>query len=103
MLRTTLMELTLTIQVAVAAGPALGNQTASVPYFVRVLDGSGRVVQGREFNADFKLTPSRPRAASLEELTLRLPFDKPADVASYRIAIGLQPTREELEYNRRGN
>jgi hypothetical protein len=97
----TQMELTLNVQVAAVAGPAVGGGAVSVPYFVRVIDASGAIVQGREFSATFKLSASRPRGASMEELTLRLPFDKPSDVAAYRIAVGLKPTQEELEYNRR--
>jgi len=95
------MELTLYVQVGVEAGPSASTGTTSVPYFVRVLDASGAIVQGREFNADFKLSAKNPRGMSQEELTLRLPFDKPADVASYRIAVGLKPTPEELDYARR--
>jgi hypothetical protein len=96
-----LMTLTLRVTVAASAGPAVGAGAVSVPYFVRVIDGSGQIVQGREFGATFKLSASKPRGASVEELTLRLPFDKPADVSYYRIAVGLKPTQEELEYNRR--
>jgi hypothetical protein len=95
------MELTLRVQVAAVAGPAVGGGAVSVPYFVRVLNASGAIVQGREFEATFKLSAARPRGASMEELTLRLPFDKPSDVAAYRIAVGLKPTPEELDYNRR--
>lgn len=96
------MILTLTLRVAVDAGPANPGGTTSVPYFVRVLGQSGGVMQGRDFNADFKLSPKNPRGQSKEELTLRLPFEKPADVASYRIGVGLKPTQQELDYNRRG-
>jgi hypothetical protein len=95
------MDVDLVIRLAVNPGPAAGKGVTSVPYFVRVLDGSGRIVQGQEFNADFELSPSGARRGSKEELSLTLPFEKPADAASYRIAVGLKPTPEELEYNRR--
>jgi len=95
------MNLTLRVTVAANAGPSIGNGAVSIPYFVRVIDGSGAIVQGREFNATFTLSASKPRGASVEELTLRLPFDKPADVSYYRIAVGLKPTQEELDFNRR--
>jgi hypothetical protein len=68
----------------------------SVPYFVRVIDSSGAIVQGQEFTADFRLSPSNPRGTSQEELSLTL-----SRSVAYRIAVGLKPTREELEYNRR--
>ena len=94
------MDVDLVLLVAATPGPSVGNST-SVPYFVRVLDAGGRIVQGREFNADFSLSRSGSRRVSKEELSLELPYDKPADAAGYRIAVGLKPTMEELEYNRR--
>jgi hypothetical protein len=94
------MQLDLVVQVAASPGPAVGSGTTSVPYFVRVIDASGAIVQGREFTADFPLSASSPRRVSKEELTLQLPFNTPADVVAYRIAVGLKPTPEELTYNR---
>jgi hypothetical protein len=99
--RTNQMEVDMDVRIVVTAGPAVGAATVSVPYFVRVLDGSGRVVQGQDFLADFKFTPASPRAGSKEELKLRLPYQQLSDVAAYRIAIGLKPTQQELQYNRR--
>ena len=69
----------------------------SVPYFVRVLDSANNVVQSQDFTADFRLSANNPRGSSQEELTLTL-----STAGAYRIAIGLKPTPEELNYNRRG-
>ena len=99
--RKTDMEVDLQLRVAVNAGPSVTGGVTHVPYFVRILGANDQVVQGQEFNADFRLSPSSPRGQSLEKLTLRLPFNKMSDVAKYRIAVGLMPTQEELEYNRR--
>jgi len=95
------MDVSLYMRVAVNAGPSVGAGVSSVPYFVRVIDSSGAVVQGREFYADFKLSQTNPRGLSQEELTLTLPFNQVAEVSGYRIAVGLKPTQEELDYNRR--
>lgn len=92
------VTVTLLMRISVAAGPSVAPGTTSVPYFVRVLDGSGAVTQGQEFTADFRLNASNPRGASQEELTLRVPEGG----AGYRIAVGLKPTADELNYNRRG-
>ena len=92
------VTVTLLMRIAAAAGPSVAPGTTSVPYFVRVLDASGAVTQGTEFTADFRLNASNPRATAQEELTLRLP----GTGAGYRIAVGLKPTPEELNYNRRG-
>ena len=64
---------------------------------MRVLDSGNNVVQSQDFNADFRLTSGNPRGSSQEELTFVVPAD-----GGYRIAVGLRPTMEELNYNRRG-
>lgn len=91
------VNVTLLLRIAVSAGPVADPGTTRVPYFVRVLDGNGAVVQGQEFTADFKLSAANPRGSSQEELALSLPLAG----GGYRIAVGLKPTPEELNYNRR--
>lgn len=95
------MEVNLKVRVAANAGPSVGAGTTSVPYFVRVIEGNGNVVQGQDFNADFKLSTASPRGASVEEITLTLYYNTPSDLGAYRVAVGLKPTQEELQYNRR--
>lgn len=90
------IDVTLVIRISASAGPSVGAGRTSVPYFVRVIDSSGAIVQGQEFTADFRLSPSNPRGTSQEELSLTL-----SRSVAYRIAVGLKPTREELDYNRR--
>ena len=92
------VTVSLIMRISVAAGPSVTPGTTSVPYFVRVLGVNGQVTQGQEFNADFRLSERNPRGASQEELTLRVP----ADGTTARIAVGLKPTADELNYNRRG-
>ncbi len=95
------LDVTLVMIVAAAAGPSASGGQSRIPYFVRVIDGSGRVVQGQDFTADFKLSAANPRGESREELSLTIPFGQLGDLTGYRIAIGLKPTPEELNYNRR--
>ncbi len=90
------LDVTLFLRISVSAGPSVGAGRTSVPYFVRVLDSANNVVQSQEFNADFRLTSGNPRGSSQEELTLTIPVD-----GGFRIAVGLKPTPEELNYNRR--
>jgi hypothetical protein len=91
------VDVTLFLRISVSAGPSAGAGRTSVPYFVRVLDSANNVVQSQDFNADFRLTSGNPRGSSQEELTFVVPVD-----GAYRIAVGLRPTMEELNYNRRG-
>lgn len=95
------LDVTVVMVVAVSAGPAVTPGQTRVPYFVRVLDGNGTVLQGQDFTADFKLSSGSPRGESREELALTIPFNEIKDLTGYRIAVGLKPTPEELNYNRR--
>ncbi len=95
------LSVTLFLRIAVNAGPSVGAGTTRVPYFVRVINAGGTVVQGQEFTADFRLSASNPRGSSQEELALQLPYNQISDLGGYRIAVGLKPTQEELNYNRR--
>jgi hypothetical protein len=101
-LRRSQMDVTLIMRVAANAGPSVSSSVTRVPYFVRVINNAGQVVQGQDFIADFKLSAANPRAQSQEELALTLPYNQVSDLARYRIAVGLKPTPEELDYNRRG-
>ena len=94
------MEVSLKLRVTVDAGPSVAPGTTSVPYFVRLLNGAN-VSEGQDFAATFKLSTGSPRGASIEEITLTLPYNDPAELGAYRVAVGLKPTPEELEYNRR--
>ncbi len=95
------LDVTVVMIVAVSAGPSVTPGQTRVPYFVRVLDGNGTVRQGQDFTADFKLSSASPRGESREELALSIPFNEIKDLTGYRIAVGLKPTQEELNYNRR--
>jgi hypothetical protein len=95
------LEVTLKIRLVANAGPSVNAGTTSVPYFVRLLDGGGGVSDGQDFNADYKLSTTNPRGSSIEEIALTIPFNVPSDLGAYRVAVGLKPTPDELEYNRR--
>jgi len=85
------------VRIAASAGPSVTPGRTAVPFFVRVIDSSGTIVQGQEFVSELRLTPASPQSAIREELSLTLPRS-----GAYRIAVGLKPTPEELNYNRRG-
>lgn len=91
------VEVTLIVRIAASAGPSVEPGRTGVPFFVRVIDSSGAIVQGQEFVSEMRLTPSNPQSAIREELTLTL-----SRSGAYTIAVGLKPTPEELNYNRRG-
>ena len=95
------LDVTLIMRISVTAGPSVDQGVTRVPYFVRVINASGGVVQGQDFTADFRLASGSPRGTSQEELVLRLPYNQLTDLGGYRIAVGLKPSPDELNYNRR--
>lgn len=95
------LEVDVVMRIAVNAGPSVAGGVTRVPFFVRVVDANGTVVVGRDEMADYKLGPTSPRGVSAEEMSVELPFSKLTDLGGYRIAVGLKPTQQELEYNRR--
>jgi hypothetical protein len=95
------LEVDVTMRIAVNAGPSVGSGVTRVPFFVRVLDANGAIVQGSDQLADYKLSAASPRGLSQEEMAVGLPFSNISDLGGYRIAVGLKPSPQELEYNRR--
>ena len=96
------LEVDVILRIAVNAGPSVGAGVTRVPFFVRVLDASGAVVQGTDFSSPTTSSAPPARAAlSQEEMAVALPFSNLADLGGYRIAVGLKPSPQELDYNRR--
>jgi hypothetical protein len=96
------MEVDVVMRIAVNAGPSISGAVTQVPFFVRVLGQGDQVVQGSDQLADYKISPTSPRGVSAETMAITLPFNELRDLNTYRIAVGLKPTPEELQYNRRG-
>jgi hypothetical protein len=96
------LEVDVVMRIAVNAGPAISAPLTRVPFFVRVLDSGGSVIVGRDELADYKLSQRSPRGVSEETVAVTLPFSELRELGGYRIAVGLKPTPQELEYNRRG-
>jgi hypothetical protein len=95
------MEVDVVMRIAVNAGPSIAGAVTRVPFFVRVIDASGNVVTGTDQLADYKLSQASPRGLSDETVAVTLPFAELRDLGVYRIAVGLKPNQQELDYNRR--
>ena len=95
------LEVDVILRISVNAGPSVGTGVTRVPFFVRVIDANGTVVQGSDQLADYKLSAASPRGLSQEEMAVGLPFSNLADLGGYRIAVGLKPSPQELDYIRR--
>jgi hypothetical protein len=95
------LEVEVVMRIAVNAGPSVSGAVTRVPFFVRVLGAGGNVIVGKDEFADYKLSSRSPRGVSDETVAVTLPFSDVHDLGAYRIAVGLKPTPQELEYNRR--
>ena len=95
------LEVDVVMRIAVNAGPSIAGAVTRVPFFVRVLDAGGTVIIGKDELADYKLSQRSPRGVSDETVAVTLPFSELRDLGTYRIAVGLKPSQQELEYNRR--
>lgn len=96
------VDVDVTLEIMVTEGPALKERVANLGYFVRLLDPAGTVVQGRNFTADYRFVGNRNREASSEQIAVNIPLAEGQAGGAYTIAVGLLPTAEELDYNRRG-
>lgn len=97
------LEVEVVMRIAVNAGPSVAGGVTRVPFFVRVLDAGGSVIVGKDELADYKISATSPRGVSDETVAVTLPFAELRDLAAYRIAVGLKPTPQELQYNRRAD
>ncbi|HYD06322.1 MAG TPA: hypothetical protein VEC60_11385 [Reyranella sp.] len=95
------LEVDVVMRIAVNAGPSVAGEVTRVPFFVRVLDAGGNVIVGKDELADYKLSARSPRGVSDETVAVTLPFGEARELGAYRIAVGLKPTAQELDYNRR--
>jgi hypothetical protein len=96
------MEVDVVMRIAVNAGPSVEGGVTRVPFFVRVIDSGGSVIIGKDELADYKLSPASPRGMSDETVAVTLPYAELRELGAYRIAVGLKPSQQELDYNRRG-
>jgi hypothetical protein len=97
------LEVDVVMRIAVNAGPSVGGAVTRVPFFVRVLDAGGGVLVGKDELADYKISATSPRGMSDETVAVSLPFSEVRELGGYRIAVGLKPSQQELDYNRRAS
>jgi hypothetical protein len=90
----------LTLAADLTRGPAARTQTADVPYFVTVLEGS-RVLDQQDYvlRAEFRGNTDRI-SANGDPIDLVLPVTPKKSAAAYQIFVGFRLTPEQLAYNR---
>lgn len=95
------VNIKLTIELQIAAGPANRDRSASMRYFVAIVDSDNNVVAREEYTVDTRFPPNQGRVVIAEEVEPRIPFRERVQVQRYRILVGFILTPEQLQSNRR--
>ncbi len=96
------VRVTLNLSMDATRGPAAGDRSMAIPYFVAVTDAQDRILDKAVYTvaASFPANRSRVRMTG-EEVTLTLPVSVERPPASYTVVVGFQLTETELALNRR--
>lgn len=92
------LEMDLLIDVVAERGPAAAEgQPLLLEYFVAVVDENDRITSREEFQLAAAFEGTARQALFNEELFLTIPVPAEKTVGDYRVFLGLQLTRDELE------
>ncbi len=95
------VEVSATIDMVFSRGPAMRDDTARFEYFVAVAGPGDEIIDKQNFVLDIPFTEGATRVAARDEITQEFSHDPDIDARGYRIFIGFQLTREQLDYQRR--
>ena len=95
------VDVDLDVAIELTRGPALeGGEAARAAYFVVITDPEDKVVAKRVFALDVEFPGAALRARTVQELTQRIHYLPEPSAAAYRIFVGFQLTRDQLDYLR---
>lgn len=94
------LDVDLQVRVVAARGPANSDRLANVTYFVAVARSDQTVLARESFDIAIPFPGNRTRVSGLEEIGQVITLQGDEHGGAYRIYVGLDLTREELEYNR---
>ena len=95
------VKIDMLVDIAAERGPADKSRKAVFAYFVAISNPAGTILARERFTALIPFIPNVSRALAVEELEQMIPLPRGRSAENYRIIVGLQVTREELEFNRR--
>ena len=94
------VDVDLDVAIELTRGPALEGGAARAEYFVVITDPEEKVVAKRVFVLDVEFPGAALRARTIQELTQRIHYLPEPSAAAYRIFVGFQLTRDQLDYLR---
>ncbi|MEE9250570.1 MAG: hypothetical protein V3U93_05525 [Alphaproteobacteria bacterium] len=89
------------LALAVERGPADRSRKAEFEYFVAIADPSDAVLAKERFATRMSYPPNLNRVSGVEELEQMIPLQAGRSAAAYKIIVGFQLTKGELEFNQR--
>ena len=94
------LDVDLEVLVEAARGPANAERVANITYFVAVARRDETVLAREAFDIASPFPGNRTRVQGMEEIGQVITLQGDEHGGNYRIYVGLDLTREELEYNR---
>ncbi|HEY2446744.1 MAG TPA: hypothetical protein VGI20_13495 [Rhizomicrobium sp.] len=93
----------LDISFRVTRPPSGGEAHYSVPYFIAVTEGTERILARRNYSLSVAFGPGQTTVSVSERIeSASLRTDKDKQPYDYQVLVGLQLSKDQLEYNRRG-
>lgn len=82
-------------------GASGSGESVGYGYFVAISDPDSRILAREGFDLVVEFPENRTQASAVDDVVTTIPMPADARLEDYRLIVGLQLTREELEYNRR--
>ena len=95
------VEVTMRVSIVTDRGPAETGDSTMVEYFVAVENGPGNITAKSNYKIEMPYGESVKRIGRTEELDVFIPVPPNNDYSEVKILVGLQLTKEQVDYNRR--
>ena len=95
------IDVELSVAIELARGQANTDDTAKFGYFIALTDLNEKVLQKSVFDGQAKFPGNQSRISWRDEpVTLTIPVKKGVDGTQFEIFVGMELSRDEVEYNR---
>lgn len=94
------LDVDLEVNVVASRGPANTDRLANITYFIAVSQTDQTVLAREEFDITIPFPGNRTRVSGMEEIGQVITLPQGMDGGDYVIYVGLELTRDEIEYNR---
>ena len=94
------VEVSAIVTMEFVRGPAAPSEEGRFEYFVAITDPSGRRIKKQVFPLPVPFPGAATRVRARDEPTQRFSYAPADDARGYRIFVGFQLTRDQLDYER---